>query len=188
MGELFEGLFGIIIIIAAIARLGRNAKKVQQNAPGQTGRPPQNTAPVQPPASRGSFWEQVMDALDDELDDESKNRPRSERRATVAPAPAPTANRTSNRSHTGHEAVGSLAEGASRECDYGSIGGSMAYTHSDGAQEMRRTTAVESIQSEQSAARPAMTAEQMRQAIVMAEILKRPQERMAEQARRWNRQ
>jgi len=34
--------------------------------------------------------------------------------------------------------------------------------------------------------RPAMNAQEMRRAVVMAEILKRPQERMTEQARRWS--
>jgi hypothetical protein len=87
--------------------------------------------------------------------------------------------------HSAHAAVGSLAEGTSRECDYGSLGGSMAYSHADGEGAAKRPAAI-TEQPMQEEYRPAMTAEEMRRAVVMAEILKTPQERMAEQARRWN--
>lgn len=193
MGELFEGVLGIIIMVIAISRLNKNSKKVKQNRPGQSSGIPQNPAPAQPqqaePVQR-SFWEQMVMELEKAAGDEDA----PEMKAPVPARPKaeplkPVKTAAKTQKHDGHAAVGSLAEGTSRECDYGSIGGSMAYTHTDGEAEGRRTIAVQNTQSEpQTAYCPAMTAEEMRQAIVMAEILKTPQERMAEQARRWNRQ
>ncbi len=191
-----EGIIAIIIIIAALARLNTNAKKVRQNAPGQS-RPPQSAEPtrpltqstrpvmqptvqptVKPIQPTGSFWGQMMDALE-EAENEVKRMPQT---ASVKPA---AAKKPATTYHKGHAAVGSLPEGTSRECDYGSLGGSMAYTHTDGAPAAQRKPVEKDAQAEE-IYRPAMTAEEMRRAVVMAEILKRPQERMAEQARRWN--
>ena len=112
------------------------------------------------------FWKQVSEAIKEEFDDLV-----SDEKAQPA---------------TGHEAVGRMAEGDSRECEHGSVGGSMAYEgHQEGSEERRDTARRPSEPNERAMYRPAMNAEEMRRAVVMAEILKRPQDRMAEQARRW---
>ena len=89
-----------------------------------------------------------------------------------------------------------LTEGDSRECDHGSVGGSMDITSHMGLGEEfehAETRVKVNVRPSQAAAkeetkaatRPVaeMTAEQMRQAVIMAEILKRPSERFA--GRRW---
>ena len=84
-----------------------------------------------------------------------------------------------------------MNEGDSRECEHGSVGGSMAYGSHEGGRPVSQIKPGRTIydrKDEGVAAmyRPAMNAQEMRRAVVMAEILKRPQERMADQARRWN--
>ena len=89
----------------------------------------------------------------------------------------------------------SIDEGDSRACDHGSVGGSMDITDHQGmggefvhAEQQVKTTVTTTVKpsrsdgEEASALRevggiPQMSAAQMRQAVVMAEILKRPAER-----------
>lgn len=192
MENLFEGIIALIVIFASLAKFVGQTKKVKQNAPGKAAAPVCPAAPAAPAArpaeparpapavptvkptvqpSGGSvqlpeFWQQVSRALKEELAPEKKTDP-------------------------GHETVGKMAEGDSRECGHGSIGGSMAYEAHDEGGRMTpnvRTPATSGVRAQQNepAYRPAMNAQEMRRAVVMAEILKRPQDRMAEQARRWN--
>ncbi|MBQ8953934.1 MAG: hypothetical protein IJ048_07435, partial [Clostridia bacterium] len=92
-----------------------------------------------------------------------------------------------------------LAEGDSRECDHGSVGGSMDITTHMGtgdefehARQQVETRVKVNVKPSRTAqeetaatarAIPELSAEEMRRAIVMAEILKRPAERYA--GRRW---
>ncbi len=189
MENLFEGIIALIVIFASLAKFLGQTKKVKQNAPGKAAAPMRPAAPAAPvtrpaeparpapaaPTVRPTvqptgesvqlpeFWQQVSKALKEELAPEKRD--------------------------PGHEAVGKMAEGDSRECGHGSIGGSMAYeAHEEGGRMKPnvRTPAPGSAQKAETAYRPAMNAQEMRRAVVMAEILKRPQDRMAEQARRWN--
>lgn len=188
MEEMFEGIVALIVIVViGIAKGMGQTKKLKQNAPGKAAAPvrpaaPARTAPARPtvrmpaapsiqPTVRpvggnmqlGSFWQQVSSALQEQD--------------------------TSSARASGHEAPVRMPEGDSRECEHGSVGGSMAYQgHQEGREDRReRKTATGAYDNPASDAlyRPAMNAQEMRQAVVMAEILKRPQERMAEQARRW---
>ena len=160
-----EGIIAIIIIVLSLISSSNKAKKIKQNAPGQSAAP--QNAPTQPvypqsapnrPVQTGGFAKQV-----------APNRPVQTK--TEVPA--------------GHRAVGNMDEGISRECEHGSLGGSMAYAgHTEGAE--RSKTANPAMPAFEPMQRPVMSAEEMRRAVIMAEILKRPQERMAEQSRRWN--
>ena len=161
-----EGIIAIIIIVISLITSANKAKQVKQNAPGQSAAP--QNAPTQPvypqsapnrPVQTGGFAKQV-----------APNRPVPIK--TNLPA--------------GHRAVGNMDEGISRECEHGSLGGSMAYESHEGGSRVQRAQTAYDRQNETSLYRPAMTAQEMRKAVVMAEILKRPQERMAEQARRWS--
>ena len=191
MEELFEGLFALIVVVIGLAaKFAGQTKKVKQNAPGKAAAPVRPAAPaaermrssqsirpvpaqptvkptIHPAGSAGvpDFWKQIGEEL--------KEEQASEKSAAAQPA-------------KGHEAAGKMAEGDSRECEHGSVGGSMAY---EGHQEGREEKPVMPPRPAATAApayRPAMTAQEMRRAVVMAEVLKRPQERMAEQARRWS--
>ncbi len=189
-----EGIIAIIIIVSLISRLANGAKKVKQNAPGQSSAPARPIAQSERPADRptmqpiqptvkptvqpGGFWGQMLEALEDFEDDGILNE--SKRKKTPqTPKTAPQMNKA--RAASGRQ----LAEGSSRECEHGSLGGSMAYTHSDDAAAMQRRVTVQTQPQGAPMYRPAMNAEEMRKAVVMAEILQRPQERMAQQARRW---
>lgn len=182
-----DGIVAIIVIVAALAKIVNQTKKVKQNAPGKAAAParsaaPARTAPARPmvrtpaapsvqptlrPAGEsmqpGSFWQQVSSALQEQD--------------------------TSSVRASGHEAPVRMPEGDSRECDHGSVGGSMAYQgHQEGREDRREKKPAAGAYDKpvfDDLYRPAMNAQEMRQAVVMAEILKRPQERMAEQARRW---
>lgn len=184
-----DGIIAIIVIIAAISKVLNAGKAVKKNAPGQTKqqtvsaeRPvqtvtppkPASMQPIQPtvrPAepvsvpSAGTFWQQLTEALREE------QKPAEKKQAEAMPS--------------GHEAAGRMPEGDSRECEHGSIGGSMAYeAHQEGRE--RKQKSLDTAPEQESMYRPAMNAAEMRRAVVMAEILKRPGERMAEQARRWS--
>lgn len=188
-----ESLIVIIGIIAAIVNAVNKGKKVKKNAPGQAARPQQpvqppfqpvqrtrhgqmnrpdtvpagnakpTVVPAQPTAAPGNtdFWQQIAGLLDEEE--------------------APAADK-------GHEQVTIMPEGDSRECEHGGVGGSMAYdSHQEGKVSSEKKRREPAPQPETDTLyRPAMNAQEMRRAVVMAEILKRPQERMAEQARRWS--
>lgn len=193
MEDIFESLFALIVVVIGIAaKFAGQAKKVKKNAPGQAAAPERPAAPaasaermrsaqrahpvpaqptvkptVHPADSAGvpEFWKQVSEAIKEEF--------APEKPAAAQPVP-------------GHEAAGRMAEGDSRECEHGSLGGSMAYEgHQEGREEkpmLRPRPAAAQTPDFQ----PRMSAQEMRRAVVMAEVLKRPQERMAEQARRWN--
>ena len=183
-----EGLIVIIGIIISIVNAINKSKKVKNNAPGRAPAPqrpitsgtsvpakrveqPRPAAPaVKPTVSApaetqpSAFWREISDLLKD------------------APVPEQPAK--------GHEAPGRMREGDSRECEHGSIGGSMAYGgHQEGSEKRNQQPAKNAYDRQNehpsSLYRPAMNAQEMRRAVVMAEILKRPQERMNEQARRW---
>lgn len=186
MEELFEAIIAIVIIGASLIKTMSKANKVKQNAPGKAAAPVRPAAPAEPtvrpiqtarpspaqptvhptvqptekPAQIPDFWQQM-----------------SKKFGEQAGTPAP---------QTGHEAAGSMAEGDSRECEHGSIGGSMAYEGHQEGREKKEVRPRPAAAPAAAAYRPAMNAQEMRRAVVMAEILKRPQERMAEQARRWS--
>lgn len=189
-----EAIIVIIGIIIAIVNATNKGKQVKKNAPGQAAKqsqpvtppfqsphraryeqmqtPVAPAAPQQPaaqPAGPGDFWKQVTELLDEE----------KEKKKALKPV-------------KGHGQVTAMPEGRSRECEHGSVGGSIAFdTHQEGTNAAVRKqraggTARNAQAAEHSLYRPAMNAQEMRRAVVMAEILKRPQERMAEQARRWS--
>ena len=187
MEELFEVIIALIVIVGSLIRTASKANKVRQNAPGKAAAPARPAAPVQqaarPAPARPApaqpsiqptihpsqeeaplpdFWKQMSKHFNEEIASEKKE--------------------------AGHQAVSGMAEGESRECEHGSVGGSMAYeAHQEGGEmKARPAAAPASAHKPVSAFAPAMNAQEMRRAVVMAEILKRPQERMAEQARRWN--
>ena len=185
MEEMFEGIVALIVlVVVGIAKGMGQTKKLKQNAPGKAAAParpaaPAKTAPAGPivrtpaaptvrptvhPASAEQqpvpFWQEISQRLQD-----------------------------AEQPDKGHEAPAKMSEGDSRECEHGSVGGSMAYQgHQEGQAEQRKAKSAAAAYDKpvsDSPYRPAMNAQEMRQAVVMAEILKRPQERMAEQARRW---
>lgn len=181
-----EGLIVVISIVIAVVNAVNKEKKVRKNAPGQAARPRKTTARFEPlsneqnadvrsqstapsPAQSAEFWTQIVETLDHEEKEQA------------------TATR-------GHEAAAQMAEGESRECEHGSIGGSMAYDTHEGESvvEKRENAALpedrlaeKQLTAKPSAGRLPLSAQELRSAVVMAEILKRPQERMMEQARRW---
>ena len=186
MEEFLEGIIGLITIVVIFSRLASKTKQVKQNAPGKTEAPVSAMTPqrpvmqptVNPTVPQGGFWGQMLEALEDLEDDGVLN----ESKPRKAPQTAKTVPKKSN----AHAASGrQLDEGSSRECEHGSLGGSMAYTHSDDAAVMPRRVPVQAQPQSAPTYRPAMNAEEMRKAVIMAEILQRPQERMAQQARRW---
>ena len=177
-----SSIIPILIVIFIISRLAGGAKKVQNGRPGQ-----RSAAP----ASGGS-------------------PARREAGRTVATPPGPVKAQPLpvdlepvkvDESMYGmlddsDRARDDLFEGDSRECDHGSVGGSMDITtHMGRGEEFEhaetrvkvnvRPTAAAAKEETTAAARPIpeMSAEEMRQAVIMAEILKRPSERFA--GRRW---
>ena len=193
MEDIFESLFALIVVgIGIAAKFAGQAKKVKKNAPGQAAAPERTAAPaasvermrsaqnarpvpaqptvkptVHPAESAGvpEFWKQVSEAIKEEL--------APEKMSSAQPAP-------------GHEAAGGMAEGDSRECEHGSLGGSMAYEGHQEGREEKPVIRPRPAAAQTAACQPRMSVQEMRRAVVMAEVLKRPQERMAEQARRWN--
>lgn len=195
-----DALLAIIGIIAVIVNAVNKSKKVRQNAPGQAAAPksaapaasvprarteqtvrpavqptihPTVSVPQSPAADQGSFWQQIGDALQKELGIDTDG--------------------------ADHGRRSPMNEGDSRECEHGAIGGSMPYGEHEGnkkpadqksaAAAVKRPVRTEydrKLEANASLYRPAMNAQEMRRAVVMAEILKRPQERMSEQARRWS--
>lgn len=189
-----EGIIVLIGILIAIVNAANKSKKVKGNAPGQAGRtvltqkPAQQIPAVQnriepviPAASpahiqqsvqpiqkrvedaapeQENFWWQMAEAVKKELEGEEKVN--------------------------GHETISQISEGESRECEHGAVGGSMAYDSHEGGRMIQDAPEQRSDEWETETYRPAINAEEMRRAVIMAEILKRPQERMTEQARRWS--
>lgn len=171
-----EGILIILFILWLINRVAKNSKKIVKNAPAAAPKAPQEK-PVQSVKSARESAE-VFDACGplDESD-----------RAPV-----------------------DLTEGESRSCDHGSLGGSMEvadhqgmgekYVHAQQKVKTRVKTEVAAtvktqvhvnredvvgethIVDEGEAPVAELTPEQMRRAVVMAEILKRPCERQ----RRWS--
>lgn len=171
-----EGILIILFILWLINRVAKNSKKIVKNAPAAAPKAPQEK-PVQSVKSARESAE-VFDACGplDESD-----------RAPV-----------------------DLTEGESRSCDHGSLGGSMEVADHQGMGEkyvhaqqkvktrvktevaatvktqvhVNRNDVVGETQVEDDEETPVaeLTPEQMRRAVVMAEILKRPCERQ----RRWS--
>ena len=178
-----SSIIPILIVIFIISRLAGGAKKVQNGRPGQRsaapasgGRPasreagrtvatPPGPVKAQPLPVNPEPVEEEEEPLYGMLDDSDRARD-------------------------------DLSEGDSRECDHGSVGGSMDITtHMGRGEEFEhaetrvkvnvRPSAAAAKEETTAAARPIpeMSAEEMRQAVIMAEILKRPSERFA--GRRW---
>ena len=180
-----QAIIALIIIVWAVGRVMKAGKKVVNNAPGKAQQPPvQQAAPAvksEPPEAPVKSAEEsaaVFDACG--TLDESDHAP------TV------------------------LIEGESRSCDHGSLGGSMEVADHQGMGEtfvhaqqqiktrvktevaatvktqvrVSREDVVGETQAVDDEETPVaeLTPEQMRRAVVMAEILKRPCERR----RRWS--
>lgn len=192
-----DGLIGILIFIWIMSRIFGGAKKTAKNAPKrQQGavRPApvpvkSEPEPVKVEPLTYAEGESVYGGYDEKEERETPNYMSG-----------------SVLDETDY-AVSDLAEGESRECSHGSRGGSMDITEHTGmgeefvhAEQQVKTTvtttvatkvktrvkasrgeSAETDSASASGAMPAMSASQMRQAIVMAEILKRPAERF----RRW---
>ncbi len=199
MEELLDLIVTIAMIVVIIARVTKKNKQFKQNAPGQSGAPAASTAPERPVTQsvrpvmqptvqpiqptvktntpQSSFWGQMLEVLE-EFDEGGILKETNVGRPAKAQNASPKTSKN-------HAAPVNLAEGSSRECKHGSLGGSMPYIHSDDSGVVQQKVSEKAEVQSVPVCRPAMTAEEMRRAVVMAEILQRPQERMAQQARRW---
>jgi len=183
------GIFPVLIILFAISHFVRGmVKQARSGRPGQGGAGP---APGGGPAGA-----------------RAAQRPAGPGRPSPAPA-RPAQPETDSAAYAGaydgmldesDRARTDLSEGESRECDHGSVGGSMDITSHAGmgeeyerakpeVQPLVRTSASSARPAAEPDAMPAdsitrMTAAQMRQAVIMAEILRRPSERR--RAGRWS--
>lgn len=178
----------ILIIIFIVSQLSKRTKQVKNNRPGQGARPTPGGTPVRDRAVRRPYMPAQPIA-----------------QPTVAPSytppqPEPASepeqtDYTAGMLDDSDRARTDLTEGDSRECDHGSLGGSMDITsHAGMGEEFEHAeqrakpnvkpayAAAEQAASLQSPTK--LTAAQMRQAIVWAEILKRPSERW--QSGRWS--
>lgn len=192
-----DDLIGLLVFIFAVGKLIGRVKKVQQNAPGKRVPPvryvppepaeqtkptepvvfaPQPTpeAPAEPDVSQEEFWRQMSEVLQQAAEDEG-----------------PVAETGGRPAESGHETIVPESEGESRACEHGALGGSIPYDEHEGRTDEapkrpKKRSEEQPGENTVAAYRPAMNAQEMRRAVVMAEILKRPQERMAEQARRWS--
>lgn len=175
-----QGIIVLIIIVWVVRRIMQTGKKMADNAPGKAQNPPASNAAEPKPIAPVKSAEKPAEPFDacaplDESD-----------RAPVA-----------------------LSEGESRRCNHGSLGGSMEVADHQGMGEkfvhaqqqvttrvkaevetlvktqvrVNRADVVDETQAvdEEKAPVAELTAEQMRRAVVMAEILRRPCER-----RRWS--
>lgn len=173
----------ILIIVSVVKALNRQSQETARRKARSAEE--DNTPPARRPvilnraeekkeaeeaSAPGTFWQQMSEMLS-----QTAAQPES------APQPAP---------EDGHGAVSVMPEGDSRACEHGSVGGSIAYESHEGGrvapEEIKRLGRFVATEAEDARYEPFMDARQMRQAIVVAEILKRPAERRAEQARRWN--
>lgn len=180
-----QAIIALIIIVWAVGRVMKASKKLVNNAPGKAQQlPVQKAAPAvksEPPAVPVKSAEESAAAFDacGTLDESDH---------------APTV----------------ITEGESRSCDHGSLGGSMEvadhqgmgekYVHAQQKVKTRVKTEVETtvktqvhvnrkdvvgetqVEDDEETPVAELTPEQMRRAVVMAEILKRPCERR----RRWS--
>ena len=177
-----EGLLPIIIFIIIASLVSGRSKKIKVNRPGQGGAKPapgdstvrRPYAPAQPTVKPSYAPEQ----------------PAAEAAAPSSPADGYSGGilDETDRART------DLDEGDSRECDHGSVGGSMDITsHAGMGEEFEhaRPQAKPNVKPAYAAAADSaplqsaakLTAAQMRQAVVWAEILRRPSERW--QGGRW---
>ena len=159
----------VFLIIGLIARVSSRANKTAANRPGQGAKP----APAAKPAPSAA-----------------EATPVGTERETPAASAWP-----SGAMDESDLARSDLSEGDSRECDHGSVGGSMDITthqgqgvefeHAKPQVHVNVRPTREAAADTQAAAAGAihMTAAEMRRAVVAAEILKRPSERRA--AGRW---
>lgn len=193
--EGFEGLIAVIIIVVSLVASAKKAKTASKNVPGRKNAArPVSTAQAKPAARPAAPVKSAQPA-----------QPAAEPVQSAVPVQPQVLNESDY-------ARADLDEGDSRECDHGSVGGSMDITSHAGmgdefvhAQQMVKTTVATSVktqvkvrrddmppeepeaeeaQPDNAAIRSAaasMNAEQMRQAVIMAEIMKRPSERF----RRW---
>ncbi len=179
--------FIVLIIIFILSQVFKGSKKVKTNRPGQPAKPA--AAPGGAPSGERGVRRPYMPA---QPVVKPTVQPIAEpAQAAFAPAAADAAAADglldeSDRART------DLVEGESRECDHGSLGGSMDITThmGQGAEYERAQVQVKPSRSDETADAPAalvsitkLTAAQMRQAVIVSEILKRPAERM--QGRRW---
>ncbi len=197
-----DGILFVLFLIWLIGRMRKNYKKVTKNAPSSSNKQPLITF----------HWEDVEKADERPAvhpvapsNEESCSEPVPSAEAAAAVFDECGLLDESDCTPTPQE------EGESRLCNHGSLGGSMeaadhqglgeAFVHAQQQVKTRVETTVktqvhlsreddEALLDEETGAQtngsslfPAgVTAEQMRRAVVMAEILKRPSERM----RRWN--
>ena len=189
-----NGIIPILIIIFIIARISGGMKKVHGNRPGQHGAAP--TPGGSPARNRAGMSGQTVVVPPGPVQP-AQSRP------IYDPATAPVEQKTAHLNGMLDEsdrARDDLTEGDSRECDHGSVGGSMDITTHMGqgeafehARQQVQTRVKVNVKASRSATKeetsaaarpiPEMSAAQMRQAVIRAEILKRPAERFA--GRRW---
>ena len=177
----------ILIIIFIVSQLSKSMKQVKKNRPGQGARPTPGGTPVRDRAARRPYIPAQPVAQPTVAPSYTPPQPE--------PDPAVQTDYTAGMLDESDRARADLTEGESRECDHGSLGGSMDITsHSGMGEEFEHAAqrakpnvkpayaAAEQASSLQSPTK--LTAAQMRQAIVWAEILKRPSERW--QSGRWS--
>ena len=76
--------------------------------------------------------------------------------------------------------LGALSEGDSLSCEHGAVGGSMGFNGGhEGSDQRLKAPEAQLTHAQWAASVPRMSAEEMRRAVVMAEILKRPGQRRA---------
>ena len=174
-----SGLIPFLIILFIFSQINRRSKQVRTNRPGQGGTAPasgadpkrERTSQAAGPGVRPAYVPaQPLVEVPHRPSDDGGMIDESDRART------------------------DLLEGESRECDHGSLGGSMDITsHMGGDFEHAQTQVKVRVRPSRPAepieeSRPMLSASklnaaQMRQAVVMAEILRRPSERMRD--RRW---
>lgn len=172
----------LVIIFSVVNAISKQAKQRPKR------QPPNAPAKAEPPANMQTVANQKMEdssRADDETSWQQVSMSELLGQAKAQPESV------SAKMQDGHGVVKNLSEGDSRACEHGSLGGSIAYDSHEGGrvapQEIKRLGRFVATEAVDALYEPSMDVRQMRQAVVMAEILKRPAERQAEQARRWGR-
>ncbi len=174
------GIIPFIVIIWVIFQILTRSKQVKNVRPGQGGAKP---APGES-AARGRASRPYVPAQPSVQPSYTPAQPQSEAAQSYDDGMLDESDRARE----------DLTEGESRECDHGSLGGSMDITsHAGMGEEFEhaRQQATPNVKPAYAAAAESapmqsaskLTAAQMRQAVVWAEILKRPSERW--QGGRW---
>lgn len=156
----------LLIVLSIYSRSAKQAKATKRTASDLTQK--QQTAQ----AVRREKIKEAMEAATkaaQRMADMEKELAHSKDR--IAPAPEPA--------HTQEPVLADLGEGESLSCEHGAVGGSMGFSggHEGSEERLASAAPLRPAGVVNSAYAPRLTAQEMRRAIVAAEILKRPSER-----------